>query len=228
MLKIRRTNQILCLRIFQNFSFLCSTFYLGEFHRAALVEQCWLQGPHLQLHPPLLGLHIPTFLLLLHLPFLSKHRSGINHYQCSPIVVNTQSSASRHSKPALRAGSAQFTSASLLIWCQAHTAYSSTLLIRTNLCFLAGHLFLFHMAFHSRNIKISPAAFPLMRPLPAHPQTKLPVETNCDKAVGNLAINPAILQSQLCFWIQLGTTFLFYCAHICQWDWTSHKDAWRL
>lgn len=27
------------------------------------------QGPHLQLHPPLLGLHTPTFFLSLHLPF---------------------------------------------------------------------------------------------------------------------------------------------------------------
>lgn len=120
----------------QNFSFLCSAFCLGEFSPAALVKQRWLQSGALQLHPPLLGLQTPTFLLLLCLPFVFKHRSSINYNQHSPIVL-----IPRAQHTALRAGPAQLTSASPLMRCQAHRAYSSPLLIRTNPCFLAGYLF---------------------------------------------------------------------------------------
>lgn len=108
---------VLALEMFAEFLF--SLFHLlfggippscpGE--RALTAER----GPHLQLHPPLLGLRTPTFLLLLCLPGFFKHRSNINHHQPSPSTVNTQTSASSRSKPALTAHSAQFRSASPLI-----------------------------------------------------------------------------------------------------------------
>lgn len=151
MQKIKRKRQFLCLRHFAEFLF--SLFHLFS---GGIPSSCpggtvltAEQGPHLQLHPPLLGLQTPAFLLLLCLPFFIFFlNSDVAVYATLPAFINhcqypDLSKQAQQTNPESRFSTVYICIPSHLM--PSTQSLFQTLLIRTNPCFIAGHFFPFHV-----------------------------------------------------------------------------------